>query len=290
MYGKDKAIKMLGQLRKTKTSLRKRLWQGWYNPTGRSIPVFLVGNGRSGTNMLARQLGKSWQVELYNEDHPTAFQDWRLKDLTIIEELVICSRAPVTLFKAQQDTHLTRVLLSHFPTAKSLFIFRHYHDVVNSARKKFWNDHNPSGPKKIGESITVVESWIKSDFAALGDVPLPEETKNFIKSRWNPNLGIESAIALHWLFRNRLFFDMNLYQEPRIKSVQYESVVLDPTREFQDICRFLELQFEFKMADGIFSSSIKRGPPPPIDLRIEADCKELWQRLCQHTGKECGLD
>ncbi|VAW31168.1 hypothetical protein MNBD_CHLOROFLEXI01-4666, partial [hydrothermal vent metagenome] len=82
-----------------KTALRRR-----HNPEGVSVPVFLVGCGRSGTSMFIWQLEKSWQIELYNEDHPAAFDVYRLRDYDVIEELIEKSQAPFTLLKPILDT------------------------------------------------------------------------------------------------------------------------------------------------------------------------------------------
>ena len=72
-----------------KNALRRR-----YNPEGTSVPIFLVGCGRSGTSMFIWQLDKSWQIKLYNEDHPAAFDDYRLRDYSVVARLTQESIAP----------------------------------------------------------------------------------------------------------------------------------------------------------------------------------------------------
>ena len=60
--------------------LKKNVQRRLHNPEGTSLPIFLVGCGRSGTSMFIWQLEKSWQIKLYNEDHPAAFDEYRLRD------------------------------------------------------------------------------------------------------------------------------------------------------------------------------------------------------------------
>ena len=133
IQGKIKHGKRLGipyRLWIRTTDHRIKVLRRLSNPLKHSTPVFLLGCGRSGTNMLSRSLGKSFQVDLYNEDHPAAFEKWRIKDLATIERLSHSGFARIKLFKPILDTHMAHVFLSYFPGSKIVFIFRHYRDVI----------------------------------------------------------------------------------------------------------------------------------------------------------------
>ena len=252
--------------------LQRNILRRWHNRTGYSVPAFLVGCNRSGTSMLVFQLSRTWQVRLYNEWDPAAFENWRLRDLSVIEGLVKSSHAPITLFKPICDTYRTHVLLSRFPTAKVLFAFRHYDDVVNASLEgRHWD--------------RTVTGWVSTDFAEFSTMPAPEETRQFISSRWTPSLNRASGAALYWAFRNRLFFDLHLDQREDVRAVKYEAVVFEPRKELESLCEFLGIQFHRRMAEGIFSSDVKGNPPPAIDEQIRADCEDLWQRLCDQAGR-----
>ncbi len=250
---------------------RKHLRQRLQNPSGKSRPIFLVGCGRSGTSMLVYHLARSWQVELYNEDHPAAFERWRLRDLPVLDSLLERSYAPFVLFKPILDTHRTLLLLARFPDAKVLFTFRHYTDVIHSSLKRFGTENR----------INHVRGWMNEDFAEFATAPPPQETRAFIRSLWNPALSPESGAALYWLFYNRLYFDLGLKGDARVKLVRYESVVANPKPEFQDLCRFLGIPFESQMVEGIFASSVKQAEPPNLDPAVRQACDALWQQLCR---------
>jgi len=273
--GVGRVRQVLHRLDGTKKILRRSVYQYWQNPAGDSIPIFLVGCGRSGTTMLVAQLAKTWQVQLYNEDHADAFDNWRLRDLSVIDDLIESSRAPFTIFKPILDTYRSRMLLSYYPTSKIVFAFRHYNDMVNSGtkrRRKMVDEMYPIHP---------VVTWLETDFAEFAAAPPSDEVKNTLRSLWHPDCDVPSLEALYWLFHNLLFFDLQLDQDRRTKLVQYESVVLNPEQQFKEICQFLGLKFEPAIADGVFASSIKREAPPEIDPDIRAECEALWQRLCQ---------
>jgi hypothetical protein len=263
---------------------RRRLWQRWHNPAGHTTPAFLVGSGRSGTNMIVKGLARSWQVELYNENNPAVFDNWYLRDFPTIEALIERSFARLILFKPLKDTYRTRVLLSAFPSARVLFIFRHFDDVINSARKRFYDEHGQVIKNVYADRQPPVIRWINTDFAEFTEAPPPKATEQLVRSLWTPTLNLQSNIALDWLFTNRLFFDLDLCADERIKLIQYEAVVSDPQQGFKSLCQFLGLPFEPQIAGDVFSTSVKRDPVPDLDPQIQAACEAHWQQMCQYLG------
>jgi hypothetical protein len=252
-------------------SQRKEALRRWSNPEKKSTPVFLLGCGRSGTNMLSRSLGKSFQVELFNEDHPVAFERWRIRDFATIAELSASGYAQVKLYKPILDTHLARGYLSYFQNGKIIFIFRHFPDVINSSIKHFGRDN------WLGR----VTSWIENDFAEFAGAPLPPATRKYVEARWHKDLSAESANALYWLLYNRLYFDLDLDQNQNVMLVKYENVVARPDLELQKLCNFLEIKYSSNMIARIFSTSIKRSQSPLIEPSILSACDDLWRKLCQ---------
>lgn len=271
--GAGRLRQALRQLQIATSTRQTHLKQRWYNRSGETTPVFLVGCGRSGTSMLAYHLARSWRLELYNEDNPAAFDRWRLRELPVIAELVERSYAPFVLFKPILDTYKTQHLLDRFPTAKFIFVFRHYDDVINSSIRRFGAEN------RIGH----VNAWMNDGFGEFAALPPPESTQTFIRSLWKSSLSAESGAALFWLFQNRLFFDLALATNQRVRLAGYESIVARPDDELAQLCRFLGIPFEPHLAAGIFASSVNRHTRPQLDPEIEAACAHLWQRLCQHS-------
>lgn len=238
------------------------------NPTHQSIPVFLVGCGRSGTNMLVRRLSRSWQVDTFNEGNPAAFDNWRIKNDQTIQQLVQQSHTPIVLFKPILDTFQARRFLEAFDKAKIIFAYRHYTGVVDSGLRRFgennWNRY--------------VEQWVTTDFVDFAQAPLPEATKQAIRSLWRPDLSPAGGYALYWLLRNRLYFDLELIHDTRVKAVQYEQMVRQPKQEFRELCRWLGIFYSRRFPAGIHTSSLKKEVPNiPHDIRQA--CNQLWDRL-----------
>ncbi|NUM47489.1 MAG: hypothetical protein HUU38_22535 [Anaerolineales bacterium] len=282
--GRIRAI--LSQVSSTTTELQKRVVQRWKHPSGITRPVFLIGNVRSGTSMVVFQLAKSWQVKLYNEDNPAAFDYWRMREFSVIDQLLQQSTAPVTLFKPILDTYRIWEMLGHFPTAKAIFTFRHYSDVINSTHKRFYREDGLYVPSKRlppRDTRDPITRWVAEDFKEFAAARPPEEILAFIKSRWTPELNLSSNIALRWYFINRLYYDLGMVRDERIQLVKYEKIVANPEKEFKSICEFLELTYEPVMIEGVFSSSIGKEAAPDIDPVIQADCDALFERLSQQV-------
>lgn len=252
-----------------KRGLRKYIWQRLHNPSAKTKPAFVVGCGRSGTSMLLHHLGRSWAVDSYNENNEAAFEKYRLRSLDVIKELVDRSYARVALFKPVLTTPHSREYLTTFPDGRLFFVYRHYHDVVNSSVKRF-------GP---ADRLAHVNAWVADDFAEFAPVSSPEQTKAVVCRLWKPSLSPESAAALYWLFYNRLYFDLDLHRDERVQLIGYESLVANAGPKIREVCAFLDLKFESAIAAGIFASSVGRYDPPAIDQEIEAACESLWQQL-----------
>jgi len=248
---------------------RKSIWRQLYNPQHETRPVFLVGCGRSGTSMLVKQLNRSWQVELYHEDNPAAFKQYRLREFSVLDALVERSKAPAVVFKPILSTTQTPQLLARFPDIRIVFPYRHYNDVVNSSLKKFG----------VENRINHVRSWMADDFGEFAVAPPPEATKALVRRLWRPDLNPESGAALYWLFYNQLFYDMGLDKNERAFLIEYETLVNEPRAQFIALTHFLGLKFEERMITGIFASSVGRDNAPAIDPTIQAECEALYQRL-----------
>jgi hypothetical protein len=219
--------------------------------------------------MLLHHLARSWEVDAFNENHPAAFEKFRLRPLDEIEKLVEKSYARVALFKPVLCTPHSREYLTRFPDARLIFVYRHYNDVVNSSIKKFG----------AADRLSHVNSWMEDDFGEFAPIAPPAAAKAAVRELWRPDLSPESAVALYWFFYNSLYFDLGLEQEERARLKGYESLVANATQEIQEACSFFGLNFDPVMVEGIFTSSIGRDSSPQIDADIQSACAELWERL-----------
>lgn len=219
--------------------------------------------------MIVFHLERSWQVDLYNENNPEAFNNFRLRSPEVVEALVEQSLAKVVLFKPILSTQQSKTLLSRFPESKVIFAFRHYHDVINSSINRFGPDN----------WLDRVNKWGINDFSEFGEDQPPNRTKESFRSLWRTGLTPAEGVALYWMFYNQLYFELNLKTHDRAMLVEYESIVRKPKIEFARICQFMEIEFDPAFVDGVFKSSIRKSAPVDLSPDLQEECEDLWVSL-----------
>lgn len=258
---------IINQVRIKSFRWRKRLFR-MIRPSGKSYPVFIIGSGRSGTDIITFTLNNSLFSDVYNEFNDDAFVNWRLKSLDHIEILVNKSRAKVVAFKPIVETLRCKELMERFPDSKVLFAVRDYRDAVNSMVRFFGDKH-----------IRAVNGWVESDFKE--HPAAPEHIKAFLRTHSKGTLSFENASALYWLLYNDAYASLGLDNEPRVKLVSYEELVNNPREVTKGLAEFLEIPWSSRMTDGIFSKSVGKSPSPNISPEIEKECKKVWAYLAK---------
>lgn len=178
----------------------KPLYQ-FLKPAREARPVFILGSGRSGTDIVSHCLNIAWDVELINEDNPKAFDNWRLKSLAAVKGAVDASRATLVLFKPIVETLRANELLAEFQSAFVVFVVRNPFDAINSMVRFF------------GESqVRAVKSWVETGFARQPQAP--SELREFIVNQCHADLSVEDAAGLYWLLYNSSYFFLDLQSNP----------------------------------------------------------------------------
>lgn len=256
---------MRSHLSGTLLRLRKRVRHRLRSGSMPTRAAFLVGSGRSGTDVAAVKVGSSLDVILVNEHNPVAFENWRLRDLAVVDRLLERSFAPVLLFKPIVETYRIRELLDHFSGSRALFLSRNPFDSVNSMNRFF------------GERTReVVERWIESDFTIMKSWTVPPEVAAEARDLYGDGVSLPEAAGIYWLVYNAAFEALELAGDPRVMLVLYEDFVGDPHAEIRRICRHLEVPFRPSMSAGVFRSSVGRHARPELRPSIERACERVW--------------
>jgi hypothetical protein len=252
--------------------LRKRVFQK-FNPAKVSTPVFIVGSGRSGTDIVTHTLSRSFFTAIYNEYHDAAFENWRLRPLDEIGGLIEKSSAQFVVFKPIVETLRSKELLDYFPDGKLLFAVRDYRDAVNSMVRFFGRGH-----------IKAVQAWVRSDFERHSQAP--EYMKDFIRTHCDENVSLQDACALYWLLYNAAYQYLDLENDPRARLISYERLVRNSNEETRDLASFLGISWSSGMTQGIYDKSIGKSSPPNISPAIEAECNRVWEYLSKCIQSE----
>jgi hypothetical protein len=197
---------------------------------GESRPVFLLGEMRSGTNMLTECFDRTPGTTIYNENDDAAFRAYELREMPVIAGLVAEARSSHTVFKCIADSGRAREILDAFQGSKAIWIYRRYQDVVNSALRRF--------PNHREHLRWLLEDPIRAGWRVHG---MTEDHMGLVRQYYSDALTEASARALIWYLRNDTYFTQSLESDERVLLVKYENLVCDPESELHRIFEFLGL-------------------------------------------------
>lgn len=247
---------------------RKKLRHRIFSNVESSVPVFVGGEQRSGTNFLTEVLNRCVETNCFLENDDEAFDNYMLRDLTVIKSLTSVSRAKITVFKSISDSQNISAIFTALPTAKVIWAFRQYSDVVNSSIRNF-TEHRKYLYYMLHEPI--IARW------RLQNVT----TEDLALVRYHYDRGADDASsrALIWYLRNTLFFQQDLDKNPGVIITKYEELVTKPAEQFEKVYRFLDVQSDRQASEIASTGSLNKNARPTIDEEIAALCDSVYERL-----------
>ena len=249
-------------------SLKNRLAGG----ASSRLTVFVAGVHRSGTNMMMEILERSWETEVFNEFDSRAFDDYVMRNESVMHGLIDRSAAPIVVIKALHEAHDLQQLLAAFAPAKAIWMFRSFYDVINSSLHR-WPGRGDGCRNKID---AIVRDRNSADWRGCG---MTDETHRMVCEHYRPNIDDASAEALFWLYRNQLFFDQALDGDPRVRLASYERIVADDGSYGASLARFLGLDFTRSMQRVPHGESVHKHAPPEVEPEVEALCRQMQAAL-----------
>jgi hypothetical protein len=262
----------LNPVSRASLALRKRRWRRANAVTpSTAIPVWLVGVQRSGTNMLVHGLERSPEFEVRNENDRRAFYRFRLRPDEVLQRLVAESPHRYILFKPLCDSHRVLDLVDHLgggAPGRAIWAYRSVDGRARSAVCKF-------GRSNLDALRDVAEGRGEGRWQAER---LSEDSLQLIKSFDYDRLSPESAAALFWYVRNRLYFEMRLHERPDVTIASYDRLVADPEGSMRALCDFLRFPYHPRLSAHV-ASRAGDVSPLQLDSRIRLRCDELQQCL-----------
>jgi hypothetical protein len=254
-------------------AVRRRRWRRAHPiGPGTSVPVYLVGLQRSGTNMLARALASSLEFDVHNENDGRVFDRFLLRSDEVVQATVATSRSRFVLFKPLCDSHRVDDLLDHVGvagTGRAIWMSRSVDARLRSAVGKF-GDVNRQVLAAIADG-TGMDAWQAQGISAVN----LDLVRSFDFERMSP----ESAAALFWYIRNSLFFDLGLDRRVDVTVVSGALLVDQPEHYMRALCRFLGLDFRPDMIAGVAPRGTLGARAVEIDPVVRARCQDLQTRL-----------
>lgn len=240
-----------------------------------SRAVFLTGFWRSGTNATVFALNKHQEVTLYNENNPEAFENWRLKDLDIIEKL--CSshkKSKISLFKPVSEPDRISEYLNLGRESKVIYLYRLPENVCKSGFQNFGEEWSRIHRQFIKKLLEGKEPYSKYNSEVAYHIR--EQAKLF----YTESLNNESVIILRWLLSNQFFLRCNFKSNKNVLTISYEELTTEPINIFQKICNFLEIEYDSLITEGIHSYN-RHKFEIKIDEKVRLAAEECYHKLKQ---------
>lgn len=222
--------------------------------------------------MLMEALEQHWRTDVYHETDTRAFEQYQMRDLTIIRSLVLRSRASHIVVKALCEAQHIRELLDTFPNARAIWALRNYHDVSDSMARQFSSTAKALKQMRVDPALG---GW-------RGE-RLSPSVRSLLQDYIHDDISEISAAAFQWYMRNQLYFDQELERDRRVRVLLYEDLVTKPETTFEAVAGFLGLDFRRSMVANFHASSVNKADRATIDPRIDTLCSQLFSRLVVHA-------
>lgn len=254
------------------SKLFKALIYSIRKPCKKTVPVFILGCGRSGTTMMIDIFHRDLKVESLDENNPKIAINYLL-DYEKVSKAVANSKASVIAMKPILNSFEALYILNRYDNAKAIWLLRDYKDMVSSSIKKFGN---------------TVSNYIK-DYTIEGknnnwlSMGMHDDTRKVISSMDVAGYTEYDWMALVWWSVNRTVLLDKLYESKRFILIKYETLVNKPIETTRNIYRFIGLNFNNKNIKYVHPASVGKGKSVKLKPEIKSKCNELAEEL----GKFC---
>lgn len=245
-------------------------------PTEHRI-LAIFGCQRSGTSLLTRVFFRDFDVKVYREtsrlssdDQENAGRKLRINEFSAIRKVIDQETARLVVLKPLVESQRATEFLDFFPAMKGMWLYRHYRDVAASNLQAF-------GMENGIEDLRPMVTGDPNNWRSEG---LSAELQTLVQRHFAEDMNPYDAAALFWYVRNRLFFELQLAQDPRVMLCRYEHWVTDPGPMTAQMYEFVQLPYPGDhIIKEVHAASVKRGQDVPLSPTIEALCRELLTEL-----------
>ena len=238
-------------------------------PRSVSLHVMVGRTQRSGTNPLMDVLDASLATRVFHETDGRAFRNYEMRDRSAIHQLARRCPAPVFVIKALCELDQIASLMRFLRPAKTLWVVRGWRDTARSAVRSF-GDFVPQW-KQLAYGAS------HGDWRGRG---MSRATRDLLRSLFRSDASEPDGAAIMWYYRNILFFEQALEDDPRVRVTSYERLVRDPVTEVAEICEFLGVQrLRGSVIRRIHSTSVGRGTELNVAPEIAQICDRLHERF-----------
>lgn len=238
------------------------------SPRNNTIPVFIMGCGRSGTTMMVNVFTCDTRIESLGENDRRIARHYMLLDENI-GQVIRNSKAEVLVMKPILNSFDALKILNTYQQAKIIWLVREHKDMIASSIKMFGS---------------LVASYLKElvlhgtgcNWLAAG---MPKETLLALAALDASDFTDHDWMALVWWSVNRTILLDRLCDSERFYLVCYERLVHEPEPVLSSIYSYIGLSYRRFASRFVHASSVGRGKDVRLHPSTEKLCTELKSDL-----------
>lgn len=239
----------------------------------KTIPVFIMGYGRSGSSMLFKIFERDLRIRAFGENHPAVAKNYLLR-YDLLQKIINNSKFEAVVFKPILNSFDISKLLSIYPHGVYIWLVRDFQDVVASAIKRF-------GPNVANYLKNYIEHGKGDNWISKG---LPDATKNKIQNfTKNLTLNTEDWMALVWWAVNHTIIKEELYNVNSLYIIRYEDLVSNPEPILNEIYKTIGISYQKSLGKYIHKKSVGKGAGLKINKNIYQICLDLDNQIFNLT-------
>jgi hypothetical protein len=239
-------------------------------------PLLIAGFQRSGTTMLMNILHLRADTEVFDEARESAtFVNFRIRSVDVVRQAIDASHYPFPCFKVIADSHVMPSILRELPDARVVWMYREPGPNAASRLKMF---RRPTAAIRAVCEGQPGGGW----FAEGVPAAVARELQGLDRSRFSE----WDFAGLAWWVRNRIYFDLGLVDDRRVRLLRYESLVAAPGRTMRALNEWAGMEWRAASTRFVHAGSMRRPDLPAFDPQVASRCDELLQRLDDaHAGQ-----
>lgn len=251
---------------------KKKLLFAVRTPCNNTLPVFIMGCGRSGTTMMINIFHRDHRIEALNENDPKVARNFMLVSEKIGPAIENC-KAPVLVMKPILNSFNASRFLKAHSRAKIIWIIRDYKDMISSSIEKFGS--TVAAYMKNLVLFKKGDNWLSLGMHSDSlEVLYKIDSTGFTDYDW---------MGCVWWSVNRTITLDKLYQSDRFLCLEYEKIVRDSNRILKEVYEYIGLQCNKRAGKYVHAASVGKGAAIGLHLQVHEMCEKLAQDLTRVT-------
>ena len=244
-----------------------------------TVPVFIMGYGRSGSTMLFKIFERDFRFDAFGENHPAVAENYMLR-YDCLQRTIRNSKYKAVVCKPILNSLDISKLMSIYPNGVYIWLVRYFQDVVASAIKKF----GPTVANYLKNYIKygTGENWISKTLPDDTRKQLQNITKDLI-------LKSEDWMSLVWWAVNSTIIKEKLYDVNNLYIIHYEDLVVNPNPVLNEVYRATGIVYQQKLGKYVHKKSVGKGGKVDIHKKIYQLCRDLDNQISKlNKSKQSG--